>query len=219
MIKITSSLMCADQLELGKEIRLLEEAGTDWFHVDIMDGTFVPNFALGVWHLEAIRKATKLPIDTHLMSVNPERHIRKIAELGADIVIFHVESAANINDLINEIKGYGKLAGIAINPETSIEGVKPYIEGCDIAAFVMSKPGFSGQKFNPLIQDKVFKLKSFIDSNGYKTEIMVDGAVSTETIPSLSRAGATIFVGGTSGLFGKGKPYKQCIEEMKRSGE
>ncbi|MBI2579584.1 MAG: ribulose-phosphate 3-epimerase [Candidatus Aenigmarchaeota archaeon] len=219
MIKITSSLMCADQLELGKEIKMLEEAGTDWFHIDLMDGSFVPNFAMGIWQISAIRKATSLPIDIHLMSVSPERHIKKISYLGADIIIFHIEAAKNVQGVINEIKSYGKSVGIAINPETSVDSVKPYLEDCDIVMFMMNSPGFPGQKFNQIIMKKISNLYSFIKENSYRAEIMVDGAASAETIPLLSKAGATIFVGGTSGLFGKNKTYRQCIEEMKKAGK
>jgi len=219
MMKITASLMCADPLNLGDEIRNLQESGTDWFHFDIMDGSFVPNFALGTWHLKSIRKASSIPIDIHLMTVNPMKHIKNIAQWGADIIIFHIESSPSPSEVINEILSCGKEAGIALNPETSIETVKPYMKNLRVVMFMMNSPGFPGQKFNPSIIPRITKISKFIAENDFNAEIMVDGAISVETIPILSEAGATIFVGGTSGLFGKGKSYRECIENMKKAGK
>lgn len=219
MIKVSASLMCGDWLNLEKEIRDLEDAGSDAFHLDVMDGAFVPNFSMNFWMLEQVRKATDLPLDVHIMASEPIRFIKRLSDAKVDTITIHAESTTYLDNAINEIKDHGIKVGIAMNPETSIYSLRSRIEDnfdqLDLFLFMTSRPGFMGQKFREEVLVKVAEARDVVKKLGVHPEFMADGGVGPNTIPSLAAAGINIFVGGTSGLFIKGTAYKDNIAKIK----
>lgn len=212
---ISASVMCCDFLELGKEIKALEDAKCDMFHIDIMDGNFVDNFAMSIDQIKAIRKITDLPLDVHLMVKEPIRYIKEFKKAGADILTVHLEACTHIHRTLAAIKESDLKAGVAINPGTAHYLLEPIIDDADMILIMSVNPGFAGQKFIPNSVEKVKKVREMIDKKHIKLNIQVDGAISTKTIPPLYEAGANIFVAGTSGLFYGEKNYKKNINKLK----
>lgn len=207
------SLMCADFGRLAEEVKTLDEAGTDIFHCDIMDGTFVPNVTMGIMDVKAIRKATSKPIDCHLMIENPAGKVDWFIDAGADIVYIHPESERYVAKTLAHIRERGAAAGLAINPDTSIPTVEEMLPFCDYVMAMTVNPGFAGQKFIPSVRDKVARLAALKEKYGFR--LMIDGACSPEVIRDLYSIGADGFVLGTSALFGKGKPYKELLDALR----
>lgn len=212
-ILICPSMMCANFANLENEIHQLALAGSDIFHIDIMDGEFVPNFGMGIQDFELIRKSTNKLVDVHLMIKNPSNYVEKFADMGADIIYFHPETDLHPTRTIDKIKGLGKKAGIAINPGTSIESILELLPLVDFIMVMTVNPGFSGQKYLEFVDNKINKLVDL--KADYEFEILVDGAISSERIQSLSALGVKGFVLGTSALFGKDKSYSELITEFK----
>lgn len=209
--------MCADQLHLGDEIKALEEAGIDGFHLDIMDGVFVPNITLGFPALRALTKVTSLPIHAHLMVKEPEKFVQRFIEAGADIISFHYESTREIEKIL-KILGDNKVKkAMAINPGTDIEIIYPYLPQLDIVLVMSVEPGFAGGKFVPQSIERIKYLARERKDKNLKFKIAVDGNINTETIPSLYKAGAEIFVGGSTGVFIKGKGFFQAISDLRNA--
>ncbi|MEX2805478.1 ribulose-phosphate 3-epimerase [Streptococcus sp. H31] len=208
------SMMCADFANLEQETRELEEAGFDIFHMDFMDGDFVPNFGMGLQDFELIRKTTNRLVDIHLMIQNPGKYVDKFADLGADIIYVHVEADQQITRTLEEICRKGKKAGIAVNPGTSVETIKVLLPLVDYIMVMTVNPGFAGQKYLDFVDEKIDHLLRLADNYHYK--VMVDGAVSPERIRALSSKGVTGFVLGTSALFGQGKSYREIEKELRR---
>lgn len=208
------SMMCANFAHLEKEVKELEAGGIDIFHLDVMDGSYVPNFGMGLQDIEYIIKTATKPCDVHLMVENPSRYIKKFAELGAKIIYIHPESDVHSCRTLQMIKDEGAKAGIAINPSTSFETVKHLLHLCDYVMLMSVNPGFSGQKYLDFVTPK---FKKFVDEaknfGGYK--VMIDGACSPEKIKELSQIGVEGFVLGTSALFGKEKNYQEICEELR----
>ena len=200
-IKISASLDCANYLDLLSDIRKLEEGGVNMLHLDIMDGHFVPNYALGTNLLRKLRPQTSLLFDVHFMTSNPEVSIPIFADLGADIITFHVETTSRLHQMVSSIKNLGKKAGLALNPSTPpdiLEYIFPYI---DMVLVMTVDPGFVGQKFVPEVVKKVQIIKSLIDSRHLNIDIAVDGGIGEKTVPLLKKAGANVFIAGTSSIF------------------
>lgn len=212
-ILICPSMMCANFANLENEIHQLALAGSDIFHIDIMDGEFVPNFGMGIQDFELIRKSTNKLVDVHLMIKNPSNYVEKFADMGADIIYFHPETDLHPTRTIDKIKGLGKQAGIAINPGTSIESILELLPLVDFIMVMTVNPGFSGQKYLEFVDNKINRLVDL--KADYEFEILVDGAISSERIQSLSALGVKGFVLGTSALFGKDKSYSELITEFK----
>lgn len=202
-IKISTSIMCADFLNLGKDVKELEEAGADFLHFDIMDGHFVPNFTMGTDMLKAIRPLTKIPFDTHLMVYDPERYIETFIEAGSDLVVIHTEACRQLHRTINLIKERGVLAGVAINPATPLSSLDYLLDEVYMVLIMAVDPGFAGQKMIPSAIDKIQHLKKKIMDAGLDVKIQVDGNVSFQNAPKMVSAGADILVAGSSSVFHK----------------
>ncbi|MDY3035431.1 MAG: ribulose-phosphate 3-epimerase [Absicoccus sp.] len=209
------SMMCADLQNLQHEVHQLDQAGVDIFHCDIMDGSFVPNFALGLSDVQAIRKSTDALVDVHLMIEDPADKIDWFLDAGADLIYIHPESERYVVKTLAHIKDRGKMAGIAINPDTSIETIKEMIYLCDYVLVMTVNPGFAGQKFQKFTIHKINKLVEMKKEFGFK--IVVDGACSPEVILHLLKMGVDGFVLGTSALFGKPGTYQQIVASLRKT--
>lgn len=207
------SMMCANYENLKDEVRKLDDAEVDIFHMDIMDGLFVPNFALGLEDFKVVRKNTKKLVDAHLMITNPNDYVEMFADMGADIIYMHPETDKFLIQTIEKIKSKGKLPGLAINPETSIEMVKELFPLIDYLLVMTVPAGFSGQKFLDFVLTKIEGLTEYKKKFSFK--LIVDGAVSSEKIPILSKSGVDGFVLGTSALFNKEEEYSTLIRNLK----
>ena len=199
--KAAASIMCANQLYLEKELQDLESAGIELLHCDVMDGVFVNNLAMGPYVLEEIKKATAIPLDIHLATENPSHYIEMFAPLKPEYISFHVETSKNVIKDIEALREAGIKPVLAISPETPIAKIAPYLNKIDMVLLMTVNPGFSGQKFNYKVLDKLDELSDLIKDMPNKPLIEVDGNINEQTIPKLAEKGANIFVLGTSQLF------------------
>lgn len=206
---VAPSLLACDFAYLADEIRRVEDAGAAVLHLDIMDGSFVPNLSFGLPVVEAVRRSTQLPLDVHLMIVEPGRYLRQFREAGADLLTIHIETAPDPRALLDEIRSLGCGAGLTLNPPTPVETVEPFLAQCDIVLVMSVMAGFGGQKFDPIALGKLRRLRSLM---GPQSLISVDGGVNAETIGSCAAAGANYFVMGTA-VFGR-PDYRRVIAEM-----
>jgi len=202
-VKIGASLACANYKNLEKDILKLEQAGVDYIHFDVMDGHFVPNFALNLDILKMVKDLTLMPINVHLMVDNPEVYIPIFAREGCNILSFHQEATPHTQRELARIRDLGLKAGLALNPATSLNGLEYVFPDLDAILIMTVNPGFAGQKLIPATIKKINKLRKILDAEGSKAELEVDGNVSFENIPILVNGGATMLVGGTSSLFAK----------------
>ena len=211
---IAPSILSADFTRLKEEIQAVEAAGADWIHADVMDGHFVPNITFGPMVVEAVRKATALPIDVHLMITAPERYIADFARAGASTICVHVESCVHLNRTVQLIRDAGARPGVVLNPATPVEAIRWVLEYLDFVLVMSVNPGFGGQAFIPNSIARIAALRRMISEKGLNTLIEVDGGVSTQTIAEISAAGADVFVAG-SAIF-KSSNYRQTIEALRR---
>jgi ribulose-phosphate 3-epimerase len=205
MIEIAPSILSADFTRLAEEIATVEKAGASILHVDVMDGRFVPNITVGLPVVKAIAKATHLPIDAHLMIVEPGQYADKFAKAGARMVSIHIEADANAHRTLSSIRAAGALAGIVINPATSLAAIDEVIKFADYVLVMSVNPGFGGQEFISESLDKVRRLRKLIDERGLKTRIEIDGGINADNIAEVTGAGAEIIVAG-SAIFGAPDP-------------
>ena len=210
------SMMCANYGHLAAEVRALDDAGVDIFHCDIMDGTFVPNFTLGVMDVQTIRRYTDKPVDCHLMIENPGNKVDWFIKAGANIIYIHPESERYVVKTLAHIREMGAAAGIAVNPDTSVASISEILNLCDYVMVMTVNPGFAGQAFIDFTRRKVRQLIGLREEYGYR--VMIDGHCSPEIIDDLASAGADGFILGTSALFRKGRTYAELIREL-RKGE
>lgn len=213
-IWIGPSILSADFLRLGEQLQTLEEAGADYIHFDAMDGRYVPNFSIGLPILEAIRRGTSLPIDAHLMMVEPELWLDAFADAGTDRITFHAEASIHMNRSVREIDKKGKVPGIAINPATpvwTLEEIIPYVG----QVLVMTvNPGFGGQSFIETSIDKIKRMRDLIERRNPGCRLQVDGGINPDTIRAVVDAGADTIVAG-SAVLGNGKPPSQNLADMR----
>jgi ribulose-phosphate 3-epimerase len=214
-IRISPSILSADFGRLAEEVKAIGAA--DYVHVDVMDGHFVPNLTIGPLVIEAVKKATNLPLDVHLMIEDAERWVAAYAKAGADLIGVHVESCPHLHRTINQIKQLGKKPFVVLNPHTPPEAIE-FVLGDVAQVLVMSvNPGFGGQSFIPSALDKIRRLRKMITSRNLDVEIEVDGGVKLENVAEVCAAGANVIVSG-SGVFGT-KDYAATINEMRKRGE
>jgi ribulose-phosphate 3-epimerase len=198
MVKIAPSILSADFSKLGEEINDVERGGADLIHVDVMDGHFVPNITIGPLVVESIRPITKLPLDVHLMIEKPDLYIESFAKAGADYITVHVEACTHLHRTIQLIKSLGVKAGVVLNPATPVQWIEPIIEELDMVLLMSVNPGFGGQKFIPVVVDKIKQVRDLAKQKGVQIEIEVDGGVNEETARVCVEAGATILVAGSA---------------------
>ena len=207
------SMMCADYGKLAKEVQDLDKAGVDIFHCDVMDGMFVPNMTMGIMDIKTIRKNTDKMVDCHLMIENPSNKIDWFIDAGCDLIYIHPESERYVIKTLAHIKSRGKLAGIAVNPDTSIETIREMLNLVDYVMVMTVNPGFAGQKFIEFTKDKIKKLVELKKEYGFK--ITIDGSCSPAVIKELSDMGCDGFILGTSALFGKDRTYHELVKDLK----
>lgn len=215
--KISPSIICADFLNLSKQIKILENLKVDYIHFDVMDGHFVPNFSMGPDILSAIRKITRIPIDLHLMVENPEKYIDMFSPQKMDIVTIHQESTELLVDTINRIKNIGAKAGVAINPSTDVCKIRYILDKVDVVLIMGVNPGFIGQTLIPSTLKKISKLKEIREQNNLLYQIEVDGNVSFQNARKMRLLGADIFVAGTSSLFNSDYDIEIATDILKKS--
>ena len=194
---IAPSILAADFSNLQRDIEMINESDADWFHIDIMDGVFVPNISFGMPVLRDIKKHAKKTIDVHLMIVNPDQYIETFAGLGADILTVHWEACTHMHRTIQAIKATGMKAGIALNPHTSVNQLKDIIKNIDLVCLMSVNPGFGGQSFIENTYNKVKELKELIQSSESSCQIEIDGGVTNKNAEKLVQAGANILVAGS----------------------
>jgi ribulose-phosphate 3-epimerase len=200
-VLIAPSILSADFGRLAEEVRAVEAAGADWIHVDVMDGRFVPNITIGPLVVRAVRAATKLPIDVHLMIVEPERYVAEFAAAGADWISVHVEASPHLHRTLQQIRSAGAKAGVVLNPHTSEESIRHVLPDLDLVLVMSVNPGFGGQSFIPSALPKLRALRDAIDSAGLDVALEVDGGVAPPTAGRVVDAGARVLVAG-SAVFG-----------------
>lgn len=213
--KIAPSLLAADFGNLQRDIEMVNQSSADWFHLDIMDGVFVPNISYGMPVMEAIQKHANLPLDVHLMIVEPDKYISTFKNLGAKVLTVHYEVCKHLHRTIYAIKEEGMLAGVALNPHTPVSVLKDVINDIDLVLIMSVNPGFGGQAFIPESYDRIKQLRKMIDESGYQVKIEVDGGVNMHNAADIIKAGADILVAGSS-IFKSENPVA-TIESMKRS--
>jgi ribulose-phosphate 3-epimerase len=197
-IKIAPSILSADFGKLAEEVAAVERAGADWIHVDVMDGRFVPNITIGPVVVRAVRKATRLPIDVHLMIVEPERYVDEFAKAGADIISVHVEPSYHLARTLQHIRSLGKKAGVVLNPHTPPEAVTYVLDNVDLVLVMSVNPGFGGQAFMPEVLPKLRAIRKMIDARGLPVALEVDGGVAPGTARTVVEAGARVLVAGSA---------------------
>lgn len=213
--RIAPSILSADFSRLGDEVRAVEAAGADFIHVDVMDGRFVPNITIGPIVTAAVRRSTRLPIDAHLMIVEPEKYLEAFARAGADSITVHVEAVADLPRTIRRIHELGKKASIAVNPATPLDGVLPVLGEVEMVLLMTVNPGFSGQRFIDDVVPKIRALRAEVDRRGLGVAIEVDGGVAPDTAAFVLEAGADVLVAGSAVFGAPGRDYARAIAALR----
>lgn len=213
MIKISPSILSADFSRLGEEIKNIEKAGADYIHIDVMDGSFVPNITIGNEVVRSLRSVSTLPYDVHLMINNPDNHIKAFADAGSDIITIHAEASIHLDRSLSLIKSFGKKAGVSLVPSTHEDALDYVLDKLDLILVMTVNPGFGGQKFLSSQLKKIENIRKKIEKSGRKIELEVDGGINDETAKLVVAAGADVLVSG-SYIFGS-KNYAEAISKIR----
>lgn len=211
---VAPSLLAADFLNLGGASKMINDSEAEWFHLDVMDGRFVPNISFGLPVIEHIRKATTKICDVHLMILEPGNYAADFKKAGADILTVHIEACPHLHRNIEQIKSLGMQAGVALNPHTPVDTLEDILQDIDMVCLMSVNPGFGGQKFIPHTLNKIRKLRRMIDEKGYAVKIEIDGGVTLENAASIVAAGADVLVAGST-VF-KAKDPLETIHQLKQ---
>ncbi len=214
-VLLAPSVLAADFARLGDDARAAEAAGADWLQIDVMDGVFVPNISVGLPVVAALRKAVSLPLDCHLMIVQPERYLADFVKAGANHITVHAEASVHLHRTVEQIKQLGATAGVAINPSTplgALDEIAPYV---DLVLIMSVNPGFGGQSYIPTSTPKIARLRAMLDERGLgHVQIQVDGGISQSNVAEVVRAGVTNIVAG-SAIFSPHRPVAEAVEAMR----
>ncbi len=210
---VAPSVLAADFANIQRDVEMINNSEADWFHIDIMDGVFVPNISFGMPVIQAIKKHATKPLDVHLMIVNPDQYIKTFKEIGADILTVHYEACTHLHRTIQAIKAEGMQAGVALNPHTPISVLEDIIQDLDLVCIMSVNPGFGGQSFIENTYSKVQQLKNLITFKGSDTKIEIDGGVTNKNANNLVEVGADVLVAG-SYVFGANNPI-ETVKELK----
>ena len=215
-IRIAPSILSADFASLAEEVRKVERAGAHSIHVDVMDGHFVPNITLGPVVVESIRKMTRLPLDVHLMTEEPDRYVPWFVGAGASVVSVHAEATVHLDRTVNLVRSHGVGVGVAINPATPVSAILHVLDRVDMVLIMSVNPGFGGQKFIPYTLGKIRHVRELLDEQGSRAVIEVDGGIDTDTVEDVVRAGAEILVAG-SAIFHAADPARKIQEMLEKA--
>ncbi len=216
-VTVAPSILSADFARLGEEVTEIAHAGADWVHVDVMDGRFVPNMTIGPLVVQAVRRVTTLPLDVHLMIVEPERYVEAFAEAGADVITVHAEACPHLHRVVQQIHALGKRAGVSLNPHTPEDVLRYVVDDLDLVLVMSVNPGFGGQSFIPEVLPKIRALRAMIDATGRAIDLEVDGGIKPGTARKVVEAGANVLVAG-SAVFGH-DDYGAAIRELRAEAE
>jgi len=214
-VKVAPSILSANFARLGEEVRAVEAGGADYIHVDVMDGRFVPNITIGPVVVEAVRRSTHLPLDVHLMIVEPEKYLHDFSQAGARFLSVHVEVAPHLHRLVQQIRTLGARPSVVLNPSTPLSSIEEVLGDVDMILLMSVNPGFGGQSFIPHTVDKVRRLRKMLDSKGLSVDIEVDGGINPQTARQVIDAGANVLVAGTA-VF-EARDYRAAIAAIRGS--
>lgn len=215
MNQLGASLMCTNLMNVEKDVKELDQAGIDFYHIDVMDGNFVNNFTLGPDFVKQLRKITNTDIDVHIMAQDPDKFITMFADAGANRISLHVESTKHLQGALTKIRSLGLQVGVAINPATPLNSLKYILDTIDFVCLMTVNPGFAGQTFIDSMYNKIADLNHMIQTSGYDVAIEVDGNIGDQTIPLCKENGANWYVGGTSAIYNQTGSLSQNVEHTK----
>ena len=211
---VSPSLLSADFCNLERDVRMIERSGAEWLHCDVMDGVFVPNISFGFPVIESVRKITDMPLDVHLMIVDPDRYVGQVRDCGAMIMNVHQEACTHLHRTVQRIHEAGMIAAVTLNPATPVGTLEDIIADIDMVLLMSVNPGFGGQRFIENTLVKIGRLRGLIEKSGSKALIEIDGGVNLETAPAIAAAGADVLVAG-SAVFGAGDPV-DVVRQLKK---